>query len=371
MKLRILLIVLFTFIGGFFVGGLVKEKQTKPLEFKITTSEPSQKMLKHKQAPNWKENKEKVLIGYVQDFRNPANIDYRSFTHLIFSFAHPNKDGSLVLNGDQALKNLRTMVTNAKKTDTKVLLAIGGWFHIQGGESYPFFQSAINDDVARAKLVDELSNIVKRERLDGVDVDFEHPRSAKDSENLSKFIKQLSDKLHSEDKQLTIAVHAKIHAGALTEAHFIQYDPAMFQYVDYVNIMAYDGQWDGGYNAANLSPYPFTEKIVNYWSALFQSLELSREKLVLGVPSYAQPEDPAVKQLSYQSILEHDPTNANRDSTTVNGTTYYYNGDETIQRKTNLALQHGFGGMMLWEVGLDATGSSSLTSVLFEILGNI
>ncbi len=38
----------------------------------------------------------KVLIGYVQDFRDPQTIDYTELTHIIFSFAHPTMDGQLL-----------------------------------------------------------------------------------------------------------------------------------------------------------------------------------------------------------------------------------------------------------------------------------
>ncbi|NMD70450.1 glycoside hydrolase family 18 protein [Bacillus sp. DNRA2] len=370
MKRRILLLIILTFIGVFFARGFFETKIEKHKVLNVSNNPLSQKKLQHKEALSWKPEQQKVLIGYVQDFRSPDSIDYQAFSHLIFSFAHPTKDGSFILNGDQALTNLRSVVSKAKSSHTKVLLAVGGWFHLQGGEAYPYFQSAISNDSTRSRLVEELIKIVEAEQLDGIDVDFEHPRTVQDAENLEQFIKQLSDQLHPLNKQVTVAVHAKIHAGTLTEAHFVKYAPEMFKYVDYVNIMAYDGQWDGGYNAANLSPLPFTEKIVSYWSNLFQSLKLPTERLILGVPSYAQPEDPATKQLSYQTLLEYDPANANRDSTFINGTTYHYNSDATIQRKTSLALSSGFGGMMLWEVGLDAKGSQSLTSAIFEVLEN-
>lgn len=136
----------------------------------------------------------------------------------------------------------------------------------------------------------------------------------------------------------------------------------MFKDVDHVNIMAYDGQWDGSYNAANLSPYPFTEKIVNYWSQLFDEQKISKEKLVLGVPSYAQPADPNIKQVSYGAIINQNSANASSDTVKMNGTTYYYNGAVMMKKKTKLALDNGFGGMMIWELGLDAKGSNSLTS---------
>ena len=37
------------------------------------------------------------------------------------------------------------MVSKAHKQDTKVMLAVGGWFHIRGGKSYDYFKEAISD----------------------------------------------------------------------------------------------------------------------------------------------------------------------------------------------------------------------------------
>ena len=137
----------------------------------------------------------------------------------------------------------------------------------------------------------------------------------------------------------------------------------MFQDVDHVNIMAYDGQWDGDYNAANLSPYTYNENIVNYWSTLFDTHQISKEKLVLGVPLYAQPEDPQGKQISYETIINHNPENAMKDIISINGMTYHYNGETTVQKKTKLALEHGFGGMMMWEIGHDSEDESLVTAI--------
>ena len=90
-----------------------------------------------------------MLVGYVQDFRDPNVVDYSKLTHVIFSFAHPTADGGILLNGDSAINNLRTMVKNAEEHDTKVILAVGGWFHINGGESYEPFKAAISNSDSR------------------------------------------------------------------------------------------------------------------------------------------------------------------------------------------------------------------------------
>ena len=362
------LVIVITFTAGVFTGMMVNQERQTSENSSVKNAPKSAKKPNQKQVPKYITDQEKVLIGYVQDFRDPNMIDYPNLTHVIFSFAHPTKDGKLLLNGDSALNNLRNIVSKAHKHNTKVMLAIGGWFHIEGGESYEYFSEAITDSSSRTKLVNELISFTERENLDGIDIDFEHPRSKADAENLTTFTKELSDKLHQRNKELSIAVNAKIHSVAGTEINNVIYEPSMFQYVDHVNIMAYDGHWDGEYDAANLSPYPFNKNIVNYWASLFDKHGLSKEKLVLGVPFYAQPENPDINQVSYAAIIQNNPENANRDTVNMNGTTYHYNGEETVRKKTKLALDHGFGGMMLWEAGHDANGPKSLTIAISRAL---
>lgn len=363
----ILLFLLVLFGAGYLTGAwLTSEKQQ---EMKIGSEVPlSSKSPKPKETPKLDKIQSKVLIGYVQDFRDPNQIDYSKLTHLVFSFVHPTKDGHVLFTGDHAVQNLRKMVENAHQHDTKVMLAVGGWFHMNGGESYDYFSAALANREAQARLVNELNDIVERENLDGIDIDFEHPRTDADAQNLNTFMKSLSEQLHANNKELSIAVHSKIHGQTLTELAYIKYETDMFQSIDYVNIMAYDGQWDGGYHAENLSPYPFTESIVAYWSKLFDTHKLAKSKLVLGVPLYAQPEDPNSKQLSYDAIVKVNPANAEHDTVNLNGTTYHYNGQVMMSRKTKLALNHGFGGMMMWELGLDTPGTDSIANRLYDSL---
>jgi chitinase len=364
-KILLSLILIFTFGGGFLAGVLVSGKKSEEHNTIHAKQIPfSEKEPKPKTVPEVTLPTPKVLAGYVQDFRDPADIDVAHLTHVIFSFAHPAKDGELLLNGDHALKNLRTLVQKAAQHDTKVILSVGGWFHIEGGESYDYFKSAISNSASRTRLVNELASFAEKENLNGIDIDFEHPRSKEDAKALTLFTKELRDKLHPKKKELSIAVHAKIHSETGTELGAVIYEPSTFQYADHVNIMAYDGQWDGGYNASNLSPYSFSENIVTYWTSLFDKHGLEKNKLVLGVPFYAQPEDPAAKQMSYAAIISADPAYANQDQVSLNGTIYHYNGHETMKKKAKLALDHGFGGMMLWEAGHDTKGDHSLTSAI-------
>ena len=84
----------------------------------------------------------------------------------------------------------------------------------------------------------------------------------------------------------------------------------MFGYVDFLNIMLYDG----GSPHAN---YDWTIDNVNQW----KSRGLPADKAVLGVPFYSRP-----AYYSYAQLVAMDPANAYRDCTTVNGTQTCYNG---------------------------------------------
>ncbi|RHW42326.1 chitinase [Neobacillus notoginsengisoli] len=351
--------IIIIFMSGFMTGSFytshMKDKKTV---MKHHLAPESEKSLPGKKMPESASSK--VVMGYVQDFRNPDLINVRNLTHVIFSFAHPSEDGDVLLNGDMAWENLRKTVRLAHENGSKVILSVGGWYHLNGEESYPYFKKAISNLDSRKKLVESLINIADQENLDGIDIDFEHPRTEADAANLAAFMKELSVKLHGQKKELSVAVNSKINAITGAEVESVIFKPEMFHFADYVNIMAYDGQWDGGYHAENLAPYHFTENVVHYWSRLFNSLEIPKSKLVLGVPLYAQPENINAKQISYATIISKNPDFANKDMIILNGTAYFYNGQKTVRKKTALALSNGFGGMMLWEAGHDGEGNTSM-----------
>ena len=47
---------------------------------------------------------------------------------------------------------------------------------------------------------------------------------------------------------------------------------------------------------------------------------------------------------------------------------FHFNGSTTIQRKTAFAIQQGYAGVMIWELGQDVAGKSSLLNVIRDAL---
>ena len=94
-------------------------------------------------------------------------------------------------------------------------------------------------------------------------------------------------------------------------------------------------------------------------------------KFVTGLPMYGRPSGISMSGnvLGY-NLIQAQGADATLDSATVTTTahptpfTIYYNGTATIRRKTNYSKNLGLGGMMFWEVSMDANDDRSLVKAV-------
>ncbi|MGN9806021.1 glycosyl hydrolase family 18 protein [Micromonospora sp. L32] len=276
-------------------------------------------------------------VGYMPSWAGNVNtVQYSKLTHINYAFVLPNNDGSL--RPVENPSKLSSLVSLGHANNVKVSIAIGGW---NDGNDSAFEALAANSGTRNA-FVSNVISFVNQYNLDGVDVDWEYPDPGASANNYSLLMQQLSSALHSRGKLLTAAVVA--------EGYYVDGVPtAVFGYVDWLNIMAYDG----GSPHAN---YNWSISSMNLW----KSRGLPASKAVLGVPFYSRP-----GYYTYSALVSMDPANANRDCTTVAGVQECYNGIPTIKRKTQWALANA-GGMMNWELSQDTTGSTSLVSAIYD-----
>ena len=276
-------------------------------------------------------------VGYMPSWSGSVDaIQYGKVTHINYAFVLPNANGSL-----QALDNpskLSSLVSLGHANNVKVSVAVGGWN--DGNDSG--FESLAGNSTARTAFVNNLVNLVNQYGLDGVDIDWEYPDPGTSASNYTLMMQQLGSAMHSRGKLLTAAV---VSEGSTAYG----VEPAVFGYVDWLNIMAYDG----GSPHAN---YDWAINAVNFW----KSRGLPASKAVLGVPFYSRP-----TYYTYASLVAMDPANANRDCTTVSGVQQCYNGVPTIKRKTQWAMSNA-AGIMNWELSQDATGSASLVTAIYD-----
>jgi GH18 family chitinase len=272
-------------------------------------------------------------IGYMPSWAGSANaIPYSKLTHINYAFVLPNANGSLT-----AVENpskLQSIVSQAHAQGVKVSIAVGGWN--DGNDSG--FEAMAGNAGARTTFVNNVVNLVNQYGLDGVDIDWEYPDPGASAANYTALMQQLSTAMRSRGKLLTAAV---VSEGGT--ANGVQ--PAVFGLVDWLNIMTYDG----GSPHAN---YDWSVNAVTFW----KGRGLPANKAVIGVPVYSRP-----SYYTFADLVSRDPANANRDCTTVNGSTECYNGLTTVRRKTQWAMANA-GGIMFWELSQDATGANSLVN---------
>ncbi len=276
------------------------------------------------------------VVGYATSW-SPATIQYSKLTHINYSFALPQYGGRL-----KAIENpnyLRTIVSNAHANGVKVYIAIGGWSD-NGAPLDPIFESIAANAGARANLINDALYLINTYNLDGVDMDWEYPGSGSVSNNFTTLMKELSNALKPRGKGLSFAGPAdSYNASGIASA--------VFQYVDFVNIMAYDG------TGSNHSTYQFAVNALN----LYKSKGCPASKCVVGVPAYARP--------SWRSYADLIASGASANSDFFNGDGY--NGIPTIKQKTQMAIANA-GGIMMWALAQDATGSNSLLSAINDVV---
>ena len=273
------------------------------------------------------------VIAYVTGAVVPEVIPYDQLTHLNYAFLIPNADGTFVPLTN--LWKLQKIVADAHAADVQVLISVGGW----GWDAQ--FETLAADPVTRAAFVQNLTDFVTENDLDGADVDWEYPDPGPSSQNFLALMQELRQAMP--DKLLTTAVVAYGSTGDGVPAE-------TFSLFDFVNIMTYDGP-----DHATMAQF---EAGLDYW----QGRGLPPEKTVMGLPFYGRPSEPL-----YRQIVAANPEAAYQDSIEWNGEVNRYNGIPTVQAKTRLALERA-SGIMFWTLEQDAEGELSLLGAIDAVV---
>ncbi len=274
------------------------------------------------------------LVGYQPSWAGSiSNVQFDKLNYINYAFATELADGSVTL--PQPTQQLLALTLLAHKSGVRVLLSVGGW---NNGDASAFSTLSANPD-ARAKFVATVDGFVDQFQLDGIDIDWEYPR-ASDTASFTALVQAVSARLQPKGKILTMAAAPATYGSEGVTADAMQY-------LDFVNIMAYDGGQGAGH-----SPYTLAQSALQTW--LTKGLPAS--KAVLGVPFYSRPSN-----TPYSKLVAMDPNAANVDQIGDQ----YYNGIPTLQAKTELAMTEGT-GVMEWDLSQDVnTPGLSLVSAIF------
>jgi len=333
----------------------------------------------------------KAVVAYVfvqNRELQPGEIAASKVTRINYAFA--NIQGGRIVNGFASDdKNFAALLALKQQNPAlTVLVSVGGW-----SWSGDFSDMALTRK-SRAMFIASVMEFLDAKGLDGLDIDWEYPAQAgstnhfrpEDKQNFTLLLKELREEFKKKEHKLHRRLYLTIASGASSSylAH-TEMDKVQ-QYVDTVNLMAYDyyepGKLTG--NHAPLYTDPADPKGISADRSVreFEQAGVPAEKIVLGVPFYGHTWE-AVEDVNhglFQSGKASQPgyaTYATITSTMLgNGFDRYwdaassvpylysppqkrfvsYEDPESLGIKAKYVLDRKLGGVMFWDYAGDPTG---------------
>lgn len=296
-----------------------------------------------------------IVYIFCQSEGGLSKLRFDIVTHVNYAFAIPTRDGHVLPLENPELA--RAVIAKAHASGAKVCVSLGGWSY----EDVPLeaaFREGTDTPEKISTLAEEITARAIEFGFDGVDVDWEYPRTNDGSkEQYEALLRLLHEKLKPRGMLLTAAVLGGVDAaGEPIRSAAEAQDRPSFDQLDWLNIMAYD--CDGPEH----SSCAFAENCVRYW---VETRGFDPAKLNLGLPFYGRP-FPG----DYRDLLAADSGALEKDMVVIGGREVRYNGRDTLERKVALAKRYGLGGIMVWEISADCEDrEKSLLTVLGRACG--
>lgn len=292
-----------------------------------------------------------VRGDYVQEEDSIYAEDFDIITHVIlFECASFDSDGKVNLEKEKlttALENLRNAIGERDVKITLNLLGPRGTTDSDVWEEQMEAQSNEHNKAFKSGVLEEnIIDVLKEYGFDGVHFDYEYPLSKKAWRSYNEFLVSLDEQLGD----YTLGV-----AGVDWNLGF---NKKAEKAIDYFELMTYDYVDNNGKHAT----YEDTVKILE--NTDFGGI--SRDKINVGLPFYSRPTDMDAYWYGYNGCYDgidedgwyHCPE-TEKD--------FWFNTPEVIEKKTEYAIDNGYGGVMVWHYNCDLP--SSQEGSLFRAIG--
>jgi len=335
-----------------------------------------------------------LVVGYIfaQDAQlRPGQIDPQSITRANYAFANI-KDGRMVTGFAHDAENYAYLVALKKQNpDFTVLVSVGGWLW-----SDKFSDVSLTPQ-SRTIFEDSVMDFLARYDLDGLDIDWEYPGlpgstnnfRPQDGHNFTLLLAELRARFDRQAKKTHRRLYLTIAAGSgqdyLAHTEMMQDQ----QYLDTVNLMAYDYVEPGGDTlTGNHAPLLHDPEDSRNFSAdqsvrYFEMAGVPAEKILLGVPFYGhvwgQVADVNHGYLQPGKQIPNAYSSFDAVSSTMlkqgylrywdvpASVPYLYNPDkhifvsyedtESLAVKCRYIIKNKLGGVMFWDYSGDTTGT--------------
>ena len=290
---------------------------------------------------------EPVVVAYVTSWTQVVP-DPSVMTHINYAFGHVNEQFNGVrIDNEQRLRD----IVNLKRQQPKllVMLSIGGW------GSGRFSEMAASEENRKA-FANDCRRVCNEFGLDGIDIDWEYPTqnsagissSPKDTENFTLLMRDLRGAL---GKKLWLTL------ASVGSAQYIDFRSCE-QYLDLVNVMAYDMG-----NAPKHHAALYRSKHVG-WLCASEAVEAHRKagvpdsKIVLGMPFYGRGEAGVYmkyRDLGKQTLKRKwdDKAKATYLANEKGELAIGYDSPRAIAAKCGYIKDQGLRGAMYWEYADD------------------
>jgi chitinase len=336
----------------------------------------------------------KVVIAYVGGFRglvNADSIDVRKLTHINYAFVNVKDNAAWLENEATDTVNFRKLnLLKRINPDLKILISIGGWSWSDK------FSDAVLTEASRKKFAQTSVAIIKKYKLDGVDIDWEYPAMPgeegnvyrpEDKQNYTLMFKAIREELNVLEKQTKKKYLLTTAVGGYHEyIDHTEMDKAQV-YLDYVNIMSYDFKTGadsitGHHTNLYASNDYATERSTDRAITEFIAAGVPASKIVMGVAFYARswttstPDNRGMNQRAVQAQWGGGYSKLKETTIDKNGFKRYwderakapylfneekkifisYDDEMSITEKCHYVTAHNLGGVMFWEYSEDPKG---------------
>lgn len=261
----------------------------------------------------------------------------QSLSDIIYFSIKPSIDGTLDLSGikERDLSRLNNM---NHTYGTNLHIAVSG--------SSELFNPVAGEDELRELFISNLLQFCNTYNFSGVDFDWEFPKTEEEIDNFALLIKDSVSVFSRENKTISAAI-----------SRYRPLNQEIYDSLNSINLMAYDFR-------GRHSTYESAVEAAEFMQIKYN---IAPEKINLGIPFYGRIYsglDPQywTKSMYYKLIRKNYTPEARSDE--AGG--YYFNGIDTVRKKTDYALKTNLGGVMIWELGQDTMDEYSLLKAINE-----
>lgn len=249
------------------------------------------------------------------------------------------------------------LIAYTKDNGIRVIPTIGSY-------DYASMNMLLNTEQSRKKGIDTIVGDIERYGFDGIDLDFERIYSS-DKEKYIQFLQELRTELGKINKVLSVTVFAQWENGTY---HSVQRESILAQdyteignIADEVRIMAYDYTLSSSQVSGPIAPLSWIKQVLD-----FSIRYIDREKIWLGVHLYGYEWVPgkavALTYSSVKNILDNPNITGQFKEDIAEGyaefgcegrqrCTMYYQDNQGVQVRRDLAKDYGIAGLSYWRLG--------------------